>query len=176
MGNGAVHIMGNETERIYSEKLFCVPCGLGYEELDPRMFSFNSRQGACPECAGQGFRWEFDPQLLVPNPHKSLKEDALLPLTESGFKRDYARLLRGLKKHRVPVDKPFSELTEKQHQLVFHGNDTGVRGVLDILNDALTDGDGEGKDAVFSLSQFLSEVPCPMCDGARLTARARRAR
>ncbi len=173
MGNGAVHIIGNETERIYSEKLFCVPCGLGYEELDPRMFSFNSRQGACPECTGRGFRWEFDPQLLVPNPHKSLKEDALLPLTATGFKRDLARLLRGLKKYRVPVDKPFSELTEKQQQLVFRGNDKGVRGALDILNDALADGDGDGKNAVFSLSQFLSEVPCPMCDGTRINARAR---
>ena len=173
MGNGAVHIVGSETERIYSEKLFCVPCGLGYEELDPRMFSFNSRQGACPECSGQGFRWEFDPQLLVPDPHKSLQHDALLPLTEVGLKRKLARLLRGLKKHRVPLDKPFGQLTDKQRRLVFHGNDKGLRGVLDILGEALTEGDETGRGAALSLSQFLSQVPCPSCDGARLNARAR---
>ena len=171
MGNGAVHILGAETERIYSEKLFCVACGLGYAELDPRMFSFNSRQGACSECSGQGFRWEFDPQLLVPDPHKSLRQDALLPLTEAGLKREQARLLRGLKKHRVPLDKPFGQLTARQRRLVFHGNDKGLRGVVDILDTALAGGDEKG--AGLSLSQFLSQAPCPSCDGARLNARAR---
>ena len=169
MGNGAVHIVGGETERIYSEKLFCVPCGLGYEELDPRMFSFNSRQGACPECGGQGFGWEFDPQLLVPDPDKSLQQDALVAFAEVGLKRERGRLLRGLKKHRVPLDKPFGKLTDRQRRLVLHGNGKGLRGTIDILSAALAEGDG----TALALSPFLSQAACPSCDGTRLNARAR---
>ena len=175
MGNGAVHIVGQDAERVYSEKLFCVPCGLGYDALDPRMFSFNSRQGACAECSGQGFRWEFDAQLIVPKPQLSLKEDAVLPLAQPDFKRERTRLLRELKKRKISVDKPFEKLTVTQQQLVLHGNSdgngNGFQGALDILNEVLAD--GEGAEAVYALSQFLSEVACPVCDGARLNARAR---
>ena len=73
-----LHLNGEREERTYSEKLFCVPCGLGYELLDPRLFSFNSRQGACPDCSGLGARWEFDPALVVPDKSKSLDDGRLV--------------------------------------------------------------------------------------------------
>ncbi len=171
VGNGAVHLLGEGTERIYSEKLFCVPCGLGYDLLDPRMFSFNSRQGACPECTGLGSRWEFDPALVVPDPSKSLNANTLLPLTRPEFKREHAKLLRDLKKKGVPLDRPFGELSQEQQQLVLAGDGNGVRGAFAILNDAITE--SEGMDLALYPAQFLTEVPCPACEGTRLNPRAR---
>ncbi len=170
VGNGAVHLFG-EDERIYSENLFCVACGLGFEELDPRLFSFNSRQGACPACTGAGFLWEFDPELVVPDESKSLKQDALLPLVRSELTRKKNKLLRGLKKLSVPVDRPFGELSLEQRALVFSGDGNGLQGTFDILNEVLEYGEDTG--ASYSLSQFLGESACPECHGERLNPRAR---
>ena len=175
IGNGAVHVFGqNEgtsAERIYSEHLFCVACGLGFEELDPRLFSFNSRQGACPACTGAGFLWEFDPELIVPDESKSLKRDALLPLARSELAREKNKLLRGLKKLRVPVDRPFGELSVAQREVVFSGDSNGLQGTFAILNEALESGQDTG--ASYALSQFLGESACPECQGERLNPRAR---
>ena len=171
VGNGAVQVVSDGEERTYSEKLFCVPCGLGYELLDPRLFSFNSRQGACPECAGLGSRWEFDPALVVPDRAKSLDDDALLPLTRAEFKRDHKKLLRDLKKQGVPLARPFGELSAEQQHLVLVGDERNVRGAFAILNDAMTA--SEGSDETLYPAQFLTEVPCPACLGTRLNPRAR---
>ncbi|MGH7962647.1 MAG: excinuclease ABC subunit UvrA, partial [Candidatus Binatia bacterium] len=171
VGNGTVSLSREGTERLYSEKLFCVPCGLGYDLLDPRLFSFNSRQGACPECTGLGCRWEFDPTLVVPDGSKSLNADALLPLARLEFKRERMRLLRELKKRGVPLDRPFGELNREQQQLVLAGDGDGLRGAFAILNDAITE--SEGTDLTLYPTQFLSEVPCPACNGTRLNPRAR---
>ena len=175
IGNGAVHVFGQNEgtsdERIYSEHLFCVACGLGFEELDPRLFSFNSRQGACPACTGAGFLWEFDPELVVPDESKSLKRDALLPLARSELAREKNKLLRGLKKLSVPVDRPFGELSVAQREVVFSGDGNGLQGTFAILNEALESGQDTG--ASYALSQFLGESACPECQGERLNPRAR---
>src|SRR5581483_3176724 len=171
VGNGAVHLKGEKEERTYSEKLFCVSCGLGYELLDPRLFSFNSRQGACPECSGLGARWEFDPALVVPDKSKTLNDGALFPLTRSEFHREHTKLLRDLKKQGVPLERPFGELSSEQQRLVFVGDGKAVRGAFTILNDAITG--SEGEEAALYPSQFLTEVPCPACTGTRLNPRAR---
>ena len=123
------------------------------------LFSFNSRQGACPDCSGLGARWEFDPALVVPENSKSLNDGALFPLTRSEFHREHAKLLRDVKKHGVPLDRPFGELSTEQRRLVFLGDGKTVRGAFTILNDAITG--SEGEDANLYPSQFLTEVPCP---------------
>jgi len=172
VGNGAVHLKGEKGERTYSEKLFCASCGLGYELLDPRLFSFNSRQGACPECSGLGARWEFDPALVVPDKSKSLNEGALFPLTHSEFHHAHTKLLRDLKKHGIPLDRPFSEFGAEQRRLIFLGDEKTVRGAFTILNDAIAGVEGEDNNVLYP-SQFLTEVPCPACNGTRLNPRAR---
>ena len=74
LGNGVIHLISDRGEQIFNQRLFCLGCGIGYEPLDPRLFSFNSQQGACGQCAGMGFTWDFDPNLIFADPHRSLKD------------------------------------------------------------------------------------------------------
>ena len=67
-------LISERGEQIFNQRLFCLGCGIGYEPLDPRLFSFNSQQGACKECSGMGFTWDFDPQLIFADPRRPLKE------------------------------------------------------------------------------------------------------
>ena len=63
LGNGVIHLISERGEQIFNQRLFCLGCGIGYEPLDPRLFSFNSQQGACKECGGMGFTYDFDPRI-----------------------------------------------------------------------------------------------------------------
>ena len=74
LGNGVVHLISERGEQIFNQRLFCLGCGIGYEPLDPRIFSFNSQQGACGQCAGMGFTWDFDPELIFADPRRPLRE------------------------------------------------------------------------------------------------------
>ncbi|HET8564547.1 MAG TPA: excinuclease ABC subunit UvrA, partial [Candidatus Binatia bacterium] len=74
LGNGVIHLVSGRGEQIFNQRLFCLNCGIGYEPLDPRLFSFNSRQGACSQCSGMGFEWDFDPELIFADPTQPLGE------------------------------------------------------------------------------------------------------
>ena len=177
LGNGVVHLLSQEGEQIYNQRLFCRHCGIGYEPLDPRLFSFNSRQGACLQCNGMGFDLEFDPDLIVADPRRPLSE--ILPslsTSSSGnimeLKRGLLRLLRELKeKHRIAVDKPFSRLTKKARELVLYGEDSrpAFIGLIPYLRGLWEEARGGLNEC---LSQFMSESPCPACRGRRLNPRA----
>ncbi len=85
-----------ERERMYSEHLYCPYDDLSFEELEPRSFSFNSPFGACPECTGIGTRMEVDPELIVPDPDKSLDEGAIHPWSHGHTKDYFDRLVGAL--------------------------------------------------------------------------------
>ena len=160
-GNGAIYLRGEKEARVYSEKLFCGPCGLGYELLDPRLFSFNSRQGACPECAGLGARWEFDPALVVPEKNKSLQDGALFPLPATEFPPDQAdccvnsRNMAFLWRDRLANSILSSDdsCSGRRWQ--------SLRGAFTILNDAITGSEGEEADLIPAISDrsAMSLVP-----------------
>ena len=175
LGNGVVHLVSQAGEHIYNQRLFCLHCGIGYEPLDPRLFSFNSRQGACPECHGMGFDLEFDPELIAGDPRRPLKE--VLSSLASGtsgsvteLKRGTQRLLRDLSSdHGVDVEKPFARLKKKEKELVFSGGSSGFVGLIPYLRglwDKAENGPNDG------LSQFMTESPCAVCRGRRLNRRA----
>jgi excinuclease ABC subunit A len=73
-----VDVMGRE-ELLFSEKFACPDCGISFEEMSPRMFSFNNPYGACPTCTGLGIKLEIDPELVIPNPQKTLAQGAVDP-------------------------------------------------------------------------------------------------
>jgi excinuclease ABC subunit A len=180
LGNGVIHLVSQRGEQIYNQRLFCHRCGIGYEALDPRLFSFNSRQGACASCNGMGFELEFDPDLIIHDPGKSLVETfssltSLPSLDAANRKRNLLHFLRELKmEHGINVDKPFSGLSKKQKALVISGDTSeGFVGLLPYLRslwDATENGASEW------LADLMTELPCPTCRGRRLNARAQAVR
>ena len=177
LGNGVIHLLSPAGEHVYNQRLFCLHCGLGYESPDPRLFSFNSRQGACPQCNGMGFDMEFDPELVVGDPGRPLTQmvSSLLssaPARAADLKRSLQRLLRDLReKHGIDVERPFSRLTKKQRELALEGGGdrSKFRGLLPYLRGLVR----EEEDGLSEfLSQLMTETPCAACHGRRLNARA----
>jgi excinuclease ABC subunit A len=168
LGAGTFHAIVDGAERVFSERLYCPPCGLGFDPLDPRLFSFNSRQGACPECTGAGTLWEFDPKRLV-DPHRPLSQ-ALYPFQDAPLDRYRHKAVARLQALQLPLTEPFAELSSRQQDAVLHGagERPGLLGLLDELWE-----DEELQDA---LSPFLGESPCPACGGQRLRPQARAVR
>ncbi|MDY0398399.1 MAG: excinuclease ABC subunit UvrA [Desulfuromonas thiophila] len=172
----------------FSEKYACIDCGLSYAEVEPRLFSFNNPQGACPDCSGLGTRSYFDPEQVVPRPELSLREGAIAPwVTRKGFY--YQQLLDCLAEHYgFSVEVPWSELPEAVRQLVLYGSgseeirfyyDQGERrnyyqkafeGVIPSLERRYRESDSDGLRE--KLAEYMDIMPCPSCQGARLRPEA----
>ncbi|MFV0534697.1 MAG: excinuclease ABC subunit UvrA [Cumulibacter sp.] len=176
-----------ERERRFSEKLAC-PNGhqLGVTELEPRSFSFNAPYGACPECTGLGFRKEADPELIVPDPDKTLMEGAIAPWTTAGKLTDYFVHLLGSLGDQLgfDLDTPWRALSPKVQKTILNGSKDQVHvkfrsrygrqrsywanfeGVLPFLGRRHEETDSDwAKDRY---EGFMRDVPCPVCKGTRL--------
>jgi excinuclease ABC subunit A len=181
LGNGVIHLISERGEQVFNQRLFCLQCGIGYEPLDPRLFSFNSRQGACSQCGGMGFHWDFDPELILADPRKPLV-DILSNISpgagENGaeLRRAMQRLLQDLKeKHDVDVEKPFARLPKKtQEQILYGANGRGsFVGLVPYLKELAESG---GDDSNAALTELMNESPCAACQGRRLNGRAQAVR
>jgi excinuclease ABC subunit A len=151
----------------FSEKLACAECGISFPEISPRMFSFNNPYGACPECGGIGSRDEIDPDRLVPNAARSLKDGALAPWAgrESTYFRQTLQVLA--KRYRFSLETPWSELKKPVRDVILHGErDGGFEGVIKTLERRYRESSSE--DTRAEIQQFMAERPCPACRGARL--------
>lgn len=122
--NGTVIIdcIGGD-EIIMSELLACAECGVSYDELAPRMFSFNSPFGACQECNGLGYLMEMDPELIVPDKTVSLNDGAIVPWNGASTIGSWNRqILEAVCEFfDIDMNKPFGKLTEKQRNILLHG-------------------------------------------------------
>ncbi|WP_404802629.1 excinuclease ABC subunit UvrA [Bifidobacterium favimelis] len=171
----------------FSEKRAC-PNGheLELDEIEPRTFSFNAPYGACPACTGLGFSLEIDPELVVPDPDKSLKEGAIEPW--SGTKtqqRFYGHILDGLSKEMgFSTSTPWKDLPEEVRHAVMYGHDfkvdvsyrnrwgrlreytTGFEGVVRTLMRRHDETDSEPMKQYYE--SYMREVPCQVCHGRRL--------
>jgi len=167
-GGGVAPSGRQDGERmVFSERLACAECGISIPEIAPRMFSFNSPYGACETCAGLGTRWEIDPDRLVPNPQRSLKEGALAPWAgrESAYFRQTLAVLA--KRHRFALDVPWAKLKKSVRDVILFGErDGGFEGVVAVLERRYRDTDSE--DARREIEHFMAERPCPGCGGSRL--------
>ncbi len=109
-------------DRVLNEHAVCVECGLSYPDLEPRMFSFNSPYGACPECDGLGTRMEIDPERVVPNPDLSINEGAIAPYGTRVDSLWLGSQIKALAKaYRIDLDAPWKKLPVKTRQVVLHG-------------------------------------------------------
>jgi excinuclease ABC subunit A len=158
---------GRPEPMVFSERLACADCGISFPEVSPRMFSFNNPYGACPECGGIGTRWEIDPERLVPNPARSLKDGALAPWAgrESTYFRQTLAVLA--KRYKFSLEEPWSKLKKGARDVILFGDrDGGFEGVVKVLERRYRETQSE--DARAEVEAFMAERPCPACGGSRL--------
>ena len=170
---------------MFSEHLACTHCGVSFDELAPRNFSFNSPYGACDRCDGLGTRFEVDPELVVPDDDLSLRDGAIAPW--SGFRSHYfERLLESVSEEfGFSVDTPWKKLKKADKKVVLYGTGktavkvqyrnrfgrqrsytTQFEGVITWLERRHTE--SESDRAREQIEGYMREVPCPACHGARL--------
>jgi excinuclease ABC subunit A len=155
---------------LFSERFECRTCGIMYEDPQPRLFSFNNPFGACPTCHGFGNIIELDMALVVPDPSKSIAQGAIEPWSKPHYRTQLADLKRAVKKAKVRLDVPWSELSDAEKQFVIDGGEDfdGIRGFFRWL---------ERKKYKVHVRVFLSRyrgyLTCPDCGGARLRREAR---
>ncbi len=153
----------------------CADCGTEYPLPEPRLYSFNSPLGACPECEGFGNVIGIDLDLVVPDPRKSIREGAIAPWNTPAYTHELEELLALADDYDLPVDVPFSELNEEQRGLILNGvrerNFGGLRGFFAWLERR------KYKMHIrVLLSRWRSYRPCPACGGSRLRPEALAAR
>ena len=170
-----VNIVDEDKDILFNTKLSCPVCGISLEELEPRMFSFNSPYGACPACNGLGIKLEFDPDLVVPDKNKTLREGAIEPWRRGGrgYVLYYRTLLKGLSNEMgFSLDIPFKQLPKKVKDTILFGNsDVWVwskpfEGVIPHLTRIFKTTDSAYVKE--EITKFMSKLPCPVCGGARL--------
>ncbi|MDI6782793.1 MAG: excinuclease ABC subunit UvrA [bacterium] len=183
---------------VYSEHFACIDCGFSFPELEPRMFSFNSPHGACPTCYGLGTSTKLDPQLIVPDPNKSIREGALAPYrifrNPLGFRESTETGLEDVaREYDINLNAPFRTLTDRQKQIILYGKvypDLSGDGdkPLPVASRGRRPGkrswDNEFEGVIPHLERrfqqteseyirqvifrFMAEQPCPTCHGNRL--------
>ena len=188
---GAMKGTGLPANRIvFSEKFACPVSGFTIAEIAPRLFSFNAPQGACPDCDGLGERQEFDPQLVVPNEHLSLRKGAIVPWAKSNPPSPYyMQVLSSLAKaYGFNLDTAWEDLLPEQKLIILHGTGgmaveltfkdgrkeytvrKAFEGVIGNLNRRLLQTDSAWMRE--ELSKYQTSQPCETCHGARLKPEA----
>jgi excinuclease ABC subunit A len=172
-------------ERMYSEHLACLYDDLSFDELEPRSFSFNSPWGACPDCTGLGTRMEVDPELIVPDPAKSLADGAISPWAGGHISDYFDRLIEALAETiGFRLDTPWEKLPQKAKNALLKGYEGQVhvryknrygreRSYYTNFEGAITyverrHAEAESDSSREKFAGFMREVPCPSCKGARL--------
>ncbi|WP_454933234.1 excinuclease ABC subunit UvrA [Actinomyces oris] len=173
-----------DRERRYSEKRACPnEHPLALDEMEPRTFSFNAPYGACPACTGIGTRLEVDPELVVPDEELTLAEGAVAPW--SSHQKYFTRQLEALGKElSFDVDTPWRALPARAREAILRGKDyevkvtyrnrwgreriysTGFEGVLDYVMRKHDETESDWSRERYQA--YMREIPCPVCDGARL--------
>ncbi|MCX8071304.1 MAG: excinuclease ABC subunit UvrA [Candidatus Binatia bacterium] len=166
-GAGTLIAVRDGAEHVLSEHLYCSECGLGYEPLDPRMFSFNSKRGACPKCFGAGSLVDFDLEHALPS--ATAVGVALKNLFQETDEALWRACQRWGQKHREIWRAPAGQLTRAQWREIMGEGDGSLLAVLRTFAVAK----GEESDV---LAGLLRERPCSECGGSRLHARARAVR
>ncbi|WP_017593657.1 excinuclease ABC subunit UvrA [Nocardiopsis potens] len=174
-----------EREKVFSEHLYCPFDDLSFEELEPRSFSFNSPYGACPDCAGLGTRMEVDPELIVPDPEKTLADGAVSPWSGGHAAEYFGRLMQAVGDAMgFTLDTPWERLPKKAQRALLEGHDTQVHvsyrnrygrtrsyytsyeGVIPWVKRRHSESESDfGRER---LEGYMRTVPCPVCAGKRL--------
>ncbi len=172
----------------FSQNLGCIKCGLSFDKLEPRDFSFNSPFGACESCNGLGVSYEIDEQLLIKDISLSINENVFPDMST----RKYFRAqIHGVCEHfGIPTDQPYKNLSRKQKDILLHGSNgestviryvnrfgnsriwhKPYRGIIPIFKKNYEETNSEAARDYYK--QFMRELHCSVCDGERLNPRSR---
>jgi len=171
LSGGTVIIEAEGSELAFSEKLACPNCGVSLEELEPRMFSFNSPYGACQECTGLGVKIGIDPELVLPDQDKSIAVGAIKPFfgpVDSWVLSEFRPIAQ---RHGISFNEPIKNLTKKQINLILYGTPAtqwgqDFEGVVNMLERRYRETHSESMKEWYQ--RFMSEAICPSCKGDRL--------
>jgi excinuclease ABC subunit A len=196
LSSGIVTILLDDKELTFSEAFACVYCGLSFEELAPRLFSFNSPYGACPACSGLGEKIEIDPWKVLPDRSKSIAQGAIVPWSRNLGSGRYPsmnpyymqQLERVLRHHRVKTSTPVEQLSDEVVDVILYGTDreqtfaytsrggktweyrSSFEGVVNNLQRRYSE---TSSDYVKEeIEKYMSASICPSCKGARLKPEA----
>lgn len=174
-----------ENEIIFSEKLSCPKCNISFEELVPRIFSFNAPYGACDRCGGLGADFVVDPDLVVPDKTKSLKDGAIYPWSKTTTSY-YDDMLKSVcDNYGINMNIPFEDLTKDEQNIILYGGDDIIKfrvqrfgthyyetkyhrfvGVVPFLEKRYNEASGDYWRE--EIEKYMVTTPCPKCGGARL--------
>jgi len=197
LGDGMVLVLRESAgqspeELLLSEKRACPSCGLAFPDLSPPSFSFNTPVGMCPECTGLGTRMEMDPQLVIPDTRKSIRDGAIEPWATSMERGDglVVSIVRSLSEEfGIDLDKPWRDLSREQQKLILHGagerrvevkwegrhgsGQWAIRfeGILNTLMRRYKQTVSEQMREYYE--KFLRESSCNACGGGRLRSESR---
>lgn len=176
-------------DRLFSTAFACPDCGFSFEEISPRLFSFNSPYGACPECHGLGTKREIDPDRLVVNPHLSILDGAIAPWGEVRDKSAWflGKLEALGRKFHFKLSTPWKELPAVARRAIFYGTEEELKfkyederweysyeeryeGLVPYLMRIYQDTESESRREW--VERFMSVLPCPKCQGTRLKPEA----
>jgi excinuclease ABC subunit A len=174
------------SELLFSEHLACANCNISFAEISPRTFSFNSPYGACSECHGLGSTFEIDPDLVVPDPNKTLEEGAIYPWAKTGNPY-YNQIVKSLAKHyKVSIDVPFKKLPAQVRNVFLYGSGEEkvklahdsfdgsefweykkpFEGVINNLKRRYEESSSERVKQ--DLANYMAQRTCETCEGTRL--------
>ena len=182
-GKVVVDFLGSG-EVVYSEDFACPYCDFSLPELEPRLFSFNAPYGACPECKGLGIKLKIDPDLVIPDKNKSLKDGAIVTLGDDTDNIYFKKLECLCKHYKISLTKPFKKLTERERDLILYGSDElinfhftsksgNVTNQTDYYEGIINNLERRYMETSSSwirewLEKFMIEQTCEVCNGARL--------
>ena len=190
LAEGLVVIDCDGKEELYSSKYACPDCGISIEEIEPRLFSFNTPWGACPECSGLGFKQIVDPDLICPDKSKTLRDGAIKisgwNLDSSSMTQMYLTALA--KVYKFSLDVPVSELPQKIYDMLMFGNggekiemtynayhfsgsyEKSWEGFATNLQRRYNQTSSDG--VKWDIERYMRTSDCPMCKGKRLKKEA----
>ena len=182
-----VNILKDNKDIIFSEKLACPNCNISFEELTPRMMSFNNPYGACPVCHGIGAHYEISPELVVPDSEKSLKQGAIYPWAKTANPY-YSDILESVCEHYgIDFEKPFKSLTPAQKGIILYGNGdekiklryadfgtknyrTHVMSYIGVIPYLMKKYESDSDIVRAEIEKYMISNPCKACGGGRLNS------
>lgn len=184
-GSVVVRRLDTNEDSLYSQEYACPVSGFTVPKIEPRLFSFNAPLGACSACDGLGVQLNIAPDLVIPDPSKSILGGAIAPWSRGGMLSQYENIMDALhKKYKIPLSKPWHTLSDKDKDIILYGTgdepikinwngyiyEKPFEGVIPNLTRRLRESDSEATRT--ELSKYQSEIPCPVCHGKRLNIQA----